>query len=152
MKVVRLLLIFLLLFLSVDIVLAACTVSTTPVIFGPYNVLSSSPNNSTGTITFTCDESPPPNVTVSISESPNSGGFNPRKMRQAGGTDFLNYNLYIDATFTDIWGNGTSGTATITQKATKDKSITLTVYGKIPPEQDVSYGSYADTLTVTLNW
>ncbi|MCL5966951.1 MAG: spore coat protein U domain-containing protein [Deltaproteobacteria bacterium] len=30
--------------------------------------------------------------------------------------------------------------------------VTTTVYGRIPPGQNVSVGSYGDTLTVTITW
>lgn len=150
MKKVKLIFILFLLFLSANIASAACTVSTTPVSFGPYDVFSPSPADSTGTITFTCDANT--NVTTSIGQSPNSGGFNPRKMKLAGGTDLLNYNLYTDATYTSIWGDGTSGTATVTKRARRNEPMTLIVYGRIFPGQDVLAGSYSETLTVTITW
>lgn len=89
---------------------------------------------------------------MSIGPSPNSGGFNPRKMRLTSGTDLLNYNLYTSATYTDIWGDGTSGTVTVWGKFLKNKPENMTVYGRIPSGQDVRAGTYTDTLTVTLIW
>ncbi len=152
MKVVRLMLIFFYLFTSVSITSALCTVSTTATSFGMYDIFSTFPTDSTGSITITCDESPPPNVTVLIGPSPNSGGFYPRKMRLTGGNDLLNYNLYTDATYTNVWGDGTSGTNVLTEKAHKNRPLTLIIYGRIPTGQDVSAGSYSDILTVILNW
>lgn len=131
---------------------AACNVSTTTVNFGAYNVLSPGTTDSTGSITILCDEAPPPDVTAAIGQSPNSGGFNPRQMKLVGGTDLLSYNLYTDTTYTNIWGDGTSGTVTQTKRATKNRPQTLQVYGRIPPGQDVSVGSYNDTLTITITW
>jgi spore coat protein U-like protein len=136
----------------VNILSAACSVSTTPVNFGNYDVFSASPTDSTGFITVTCDETPPPDVTVSIGQSPNSGGFNPRKMKLTGGTDLLNYNLYTSGSYTRIWGDGTSGTFTQTVTAQKNQPRTWRVFGRIPPLQDVSHGTYTDTLTVTIVW
>jgi spore coat protein U-like protein len=131
---------------------AACSVSTTPVSFGSYDVLLPGATDATGSISFVCDETPPPDVTVAIGQSPNSGGFDPRQMKLTGGTDLLNYNLYTDATYTSIWGDGTGGTVTRSQRAPRNKTITFQVYGRIPPSQDVSAGSYNDTLTVTITW
>ncbi len=150
----RLFLIFLYLVLSVNLTFAQCTVSTTAVSFGLYDIFLTAPTDSTGNITISCGLRPPPYVTVSISESPNSGGFTPRRMRLVGGEDLMDYNLYTDGTYSSIWGDGTSGTTTRIQKITpgKDKSYTLIIYGRIPPGQDVSTGSYSDTLTVTINW
>ena len=152
MKVLRLILIISYLFLTTSITSAACIVSTTAVSFGVYDIFSPSPTNSTGTISFACNESPPPDVIVSIGPSPNSGSFYPRKMRLTGGSDLLNYNLYTDATCTNVWGDGTSGTIVLTKKAHKSIPVTLTVYGRIPTGQDVSAGSYSDILTVILTW
>jgi spore coat protein U-like protein len=135
-----------------DAAFAACNVSTTAVSFGAYNVLSPGATDSTGSITIVCDEAPPPDVTVAIGQSPNSGGFNPRQMKLVGGTDLLSYNLYTNASYTNIWGDGTSGTVTQTVRAIKNRPQTLQVYGRMPPGQDVSTGSYNDTLTVTINW
>lgn len=129
---------------------AICTVSTTAVTFGSYDVFSPSPTDSTGSITVDCNEAPPPNVVVAIGQSPNSGGFNPRQM--VSGTEYLDYNLYTDATYTSIWGDGTGGTVTQTVMVQKNKDEVLTVYGRIPPGQDITAGSYAETLTVTITW
>ena len=152
MNAIRLILVFSYLLISVNILSAACSVSTTPVNFGSYDVFSTSPTDSTGLITITCDETPAPWAPVSIGPSPNSGGFNPRKMRLTSGTDLLNYNLYTGATYASIWGDGTSGTVTVWGKFLKNKPEHLTVYGRIPPGQDVRAGTYTDTLTVTLIW
>jgi spore coat protein U-like protein len=134
-------------------VYAACTVTTTGVSFGTYDVFNPISLNSTGSITVGCDEAPPPNVTVSIGASPNSGGYVPRKMKHTILTDTLSYNLYIDTTGTSIWGDGTGGTSTvILSKVKKNKPVTTTIYGIIPPSQNVTIGSYDDLLTVTIIW
>lgn len=130
--------------------LATCNVTTTNISFGVYDVFSPTPLDSTGIISLTCDEAPPPDVVVAIGQSPNSGVFNPRQMRSA--TDLMDYNVYTDPARTAIWGDGTAGTSTVTQKVTKNKARLLTVYGRIPPAQDLAVGTYSDTLTVTINW
>jgi spore coat protein U-like protein len=136
-----------------DLTFAACNVSTTPVSFGSYDIFSPGPNDATGSISFVCDETPPPAaVTVAIGQSPNSGGFDPRQMKLTGGTDLLHYNLYTNASYTSIWGDNTGGTVTQSRRAPKNKTVTFQVYGRIPPSQDVSAGSYNDTLTVTITW
>jgi len=152
MNSIKVILTFLCILSSVNITSAACTVSTTATSFGMYDIFSTFPTDSAGSITITCDESPPPNVTVSVGPSPNSGVFYPRKMRLTGGNDLLNYNLYTDAAYTNVWGDGTSGTVVLTRKAHKNRPETLIVYGRIPIGQDVSAGSYSDILTVILNW
>lgn len=131
---------------------AACTVSSTPVSFGSYDVFSSGPLDATGTITVDCNENPPPTVTISIRQSTNTGGFDPRAMKLTSGSELLSYNLYTDSNRTYIWGDGTGNTSTVSSKVFKNKPVPHTVYGRIPPIQNVSAGSYRETLTVTILW
>ena len=133
-------------------VLAVCTVSTAPADFGTYNVLLPGAHDIVTSITVDCNETPPPDVTISVGPSPNSGGFDPRQMKLSGGSEFLNYNLYIDSGRTQIWGDGSGSTFTLTDKVFKKATWIASVYGRIPPEQDISVGSYSETLLVTIVW
>lgn len=137
---------------------ATCSVSTTPVSFANYDVFLATPNDSTGTITVVCTwpkpppATQPPDVTISIGPSPTSGGFNPRQMRHTSGGDLLNYNLFIDAGRSAVWGDGTGGTSIVNQRVPRDKPWVTTVYGRLPAGQNVSVGLYSETLTVTIIW
>ncbi|HJX10467.1 MAG TPA: spore coat U domain-containing protein [Candidatus Binatia bacterium] len=128
--------------------MAACTISTTPVSFGTYNVFSSTPLDSTGSVTFNCDNRA--NITITL----NKGGattFNPRRMLK--GSEALNYNLYRDAAGTSIWGDGTGGTQVYSDPRTpRNQNVTVTVFGRIPATQDVSVGTYTNTVTATINF
>jgi spore coat protein U-like protein len=127
---------------------AACTVSTTSANFGTYDVFSASANASTATITYRCNGDK--NILITLSKG-SSSTFTPRTLRN--GTEVLQYNLYLDAAFSTIWGDGTSGTATYTLKNPPNNQDTiLTAYGRIPAQQDVAVGSYADGLIVTINF
>lgn len=130
---------------------AACRVATTGIDFGVYDVFVTVPLDSTGTVTVSCDQNPPTDVTVAIGPSASSGGFRPRAMRNALTPDRLNYNLFTNASMSSVWGDGTSGTSTVLLfKVNKNRPQTATIYGRIPPGQNVSVGTYADTLTVTI--
>jgi len=133
---------------------AACNVSATSVSFVGYDAFSSVPLDSTGSVTVSCDEVPPPDPVISISPSGNSGGFFPRKMRRVSGADMLEYNLFIDPSISRVWGDGTAGTNTVRLKNVhRQKSpVVTTIYGRIPPRQNVRAGAYRDTLTVTIIW
>ncbi len=130
-----------------------CGVTTTPVKFNNYDVFSASPTNSTGTITVNCNNpgTRPIPVTVAIS-SGGSGTFNPRQMKSATGTERLNYFLFTDPGQTVIWGDGTGGTSTVTTMITRQTSLIATVYGTVPPKQNLSAGSFSDSLVVTVSW
>jgi spore coat protein U-like protein len=130
---------------------AACSVSATGVNFGAYDVFVTTPLDSTGTVTVTCDQAPPPDIVVAIGPSGTSGGFIPRQMRSTSSPDRLNYNLFVNAGRSTVWGDGAAGTSTVFLKnVKKNRPVVTTIYGRIPPGQDVSVGSYSDSLTVTI--
>ncbi len=130
---------------------AACRVTATGLNFGAYDVFSAVPRDTTGTVTVTCDQNPPTDITVTIGPSAGSGGFNPRQMRQAGGTDRLGYNLYTTASMSSVWGDGSAGTSAVfIRKVNRNRPATATIFGRIPARQNVSVGSYSETLTVTI--
>ena len=68
-------------------------------------------------------------------------------------SEALTYNLYLDASRTTIWGDGTGGTQAYSDpSAKKNQSVTVTIYGRIPAGQDVSAVSYSNTITATINF
>jgi len=126
-------------------------VSTTGVSFGAYDVFVSAPLDSMGAVTVACDQAPPVDVVIAIGPSGTSGGFIPRQMRSASSPDRLNYNLFVNAGRSTVWGDGAPGTSTVFLKNVKKNRPTVTtIYGRIPAGQDVSVGSYSDSLTVTI--
>jgi spore coat protein U-like protein len=133
---------------------ATCTIAATPVSFGSYNVFAAVATDSTGSLTFRCSGTGNSGNNISISIAlgrGSSGSFTPRAMVLANGA--LAYNLYQDAARTTIWGDGTGGTrAYVTGTAPRNRDTTVTIYGRIPAQQDVSAGSYADTVTATINF
>ena len=130
---------------------AACRVTTTGINFGAYDVFAAVPRDTSGTVTVACDRNPPTDVTISIGASPTSGGFQPRRMRHASQADRMNYNLFTTASMTTVWGDGSAGTSTVLlRKVNRNRPVTMTIYGRIPPGQNVSVGAYSDSLTVTI--
>ena len=128
---------------------ASCSISVTSVNFGSYNVFGGSATDSTGTITYNCNNQAN-NVGVTLSKGV-SASYNPRTMTKAG--EVLNYNLYRDAARTSIWGDGTAGTVTYTRNNPPNgNDVTLTIYGRVPAGQDVSAGVYSDTVSAVINF
>jgi spore coat protein U-like protein len=127
---------------------AACTITTTAVSFGSYNVFAGSADDGTGQITYRCTNPRPPIVTIQLDKG-GSPSFSPRQMRR--GTETLNYNLYLDSTRSTIWGDGTGGTQTYSRaNPPVGQNINLSVFGRIPAGQDVSAGTYSATVTATI--
>lgn len=130
---------------------AACSVRTTSIIFGNYDVLSSVADTGTGTISLSC--TPGADVTISIGASSNSGAFYPRRMVYAGLGDTLDYNLYTSAAMIQVWGDGTNGTVTAYYPNVKRSNTPLIrIYGKIDPQQNVPAGNYSEQLVVTITY
>ena len=123
-----------------------CSVSSTPIGFGTYDVFSSSNLDTTGSVRVKCA---PGNTTYTISlQAGLNGSINNRKMQNSSGNGKMNYNLYIDAARSIIWGDGTGGTVTVTNNSPKS----ITVYARIPAGQNVSTGSYSDSVTVLVSF
>lgn len=132
-----------------------CNVSATGVAFGNYNATSSSPTNATGNVQVTCTVFLV-SVLSSINTSLNMGGsgsYSPRKM--SSGANWLNYNLYKEASHTTVWGDGTGGTGIFTDTlliAVLGTTLNHTIYGSIPAGQYVAAGVYTDTITVMVEF
>ena len=136
--------------------LTSCSVSSTALAFGIYNPLSASANTSTATVTVNCTVTLGllANWTVSLSAGA-SGTALARTLISGGST--LPYQVYTDATHTQIWGDGLQGTGVNSGSffallfgAT---TATYTLYGSMPARQmSVSSGTYVDTLIVTITY
>ena len=129
----------------------ACTVSATGVAFGTYDTLSPAPDDGTGTISITCH----PRVhSVEVGLSTGlAGAFTGRTM--LNGVAALNYNLYTDAARVTVWGDGIAApsvTLTPGSVSAGDRTLVRTIYGRIPAQQSVPFGTYNDIIVVTLTF
>nr|WP_291522240.1 spore coat protein U domain-containing protein [Acidithiobacillus sp.] len=63
--------------------------------------------------------------------------------------------LYTNATYSQVWGDGTGGTSTVSGTCSGSMgscSSSKTVYGRIPALQAPSPGAYIDTIAVTVTY
>jgi spore coat protein U-like protein len=132
-----------------------CTMAVTPVAFGSYDVSSTTARDTSGTIVVTCRRSggPSPTVTIAIGPGMYGGTIATRKMKQNAGSDLLSYNLFQDAAKTALWGDviGTNAFRRFLAVPNNGSAqLTATVFGRIPAGQDVTYGSYSDSVLVSL--
>jgi spore coat protein U-like protein len=130
---------------------SSCTVSASSVAFGNYTADSPGVLDSTGTIMVTCTVVNANNpVTVALNTGA-SGTFTMRTM--LSGVDILNYNLYLDAGHSQIWGDGSGGSLLYSHNVTNGKpDFNVTVFGEIPALQDVAAGDYTDIITVSVSY
>lgn len=119
--------------------------------FGAYDVFDPLARPSAATLTVWCDPGgKPPDVTIGIGPSARSGSISTRQMQLVSGTDRLNYNLFTDASLTSVWGDGTAGATVVLPSVNPNKNELVTIYGAIPAGQDVSAGTYSDSVLVTV--
>ena len=128
---------------------AACSITTSGVIFGSYDVFATTPLVSTGTISVTCTKK---EKNFSIYLSPGSSLTYVSRSMRGPGTDVLKYNLFTQP-YTPIWGNGNGGTGFFNHPTDPGTVVVnVTVYGRVPAGQDVPAGDYRDTVVATVNF
>lgn len=117
--------------------------------FGSYNTTTDLSTPITVTITCGGWGSQTSSVSYVLSASAGSGSFSGRQMLNS--SSVITYNLYTTSADTTIWGDGTSGTITLTGTVTKQNpTVNVTIYGLVRGGQNVIPGSYATTTAVNV--
>ena len=79
-----------------------------------------------------------------------NNSFQPRGMTGPGGVD-LEYNIYLDATFQTVWGDGTLSTEVyLDLHPPLGRPVIVPVFGRIFGRQDVPAGQYIDNVAVRI--
>lgn len=135
----------------------SCGVTTTSVAFGSYNPLAFGNTDSTGSIKVSCGGVAglliPFNIAISA-----GGSASYTNRRMSSGARTLAYNLYTDASYSAVWGDGSSATQLINAGVLLDAlglspAQTFWIYGRIPGRQLTAVpGVYSDTISVTLTY
>ena len=123
---------------------ASCTISTTSVNFGNYNVFGGSDTDSTGTITINCNNMAH-NISVTLGKGASSS-YNPRTMKK--GAESLNYNLFRDAARTSVWGDG--GAPSLRQALARLVRLCCDMLVDLSAGCDVCLNSQAHMRTIAL--
>jgi spore coat protein U-like protein len=116
-----------------------CVMTAGSVAFGAYDPLvthAAANLDQTGSVSVACVKGTVANV--GLGAGSNFSG----SRRMSNGTDFLGYELYTTAGRTTVWDTTNRVGYTAASKA----STSLTIYGRVPSNQDVSAGSYTDTV------
>ncbi len=135
-------------------VAAACSISGTGLNFGSY---VGAQLTSTGTITVTCSQDRPYNVTLDRGLNLQGGIRGLRDINSQTFTVRAQYFLYKDSAMTQEWGDsGFAGTYTLGTSVSgtgTGSPQTLTIYGKLPADGGIAGaapGTYTDTVVATL--
>lgn len=129
---------------------SACNVSASTLNFGAYNPASATALTGTSTVSVYCTNGSA--YTTALNVGSGGGTFATRTLLN-GSSDTLNFNLYRDAGYSQIWGDGSASTYTVAGTgAGLLTANTITVYGQIPVSQDKPVGTYTSTITVTVSY
>jgi spore coat protein U-like protein len=133
---------------------SVCTIQSLPILgFANYDVFVGAPTLTSGIATIHCTGSGAlPAFIIGIGQSATSSSISGRQMAQqgAGATGRLNYNIYKDGGYSNLWGDGTAGTTPLVV-TTAGPNTQVPVYGKIDPGQDAPVGNYKDTVIMSVN-
>jgi spore coat protein U-like protein len=148
----------------------ACTIETRPLSFGIYDPLADRDLDATAQIIYVCLNGNGNGGGGGGGGGGNGGGGGgsdkqairvelwtgaantfDRAMRGAEGGNWLNYNIYLDATRQSIWGNGFSGTeAYIDSHPPNGTPVIVPAFGRVFASQNVVSGVYVDTVHVVI--
>ncbi|MCA9582575.1 MAG: spore coat protein U domain-containing protein [Myxococcales bacterium] len=126
--------------------------SVSTLAFGAYDVFAVADLDSVGTISYTCT-AVVPGDTVRIDLNVGTGGpsYTPRQLQS--GIHRMDFNIYLDAARTAIWGDGSSSTSFYTRTNPPDGTpVLVNTYGRIPAGQSIPVGAYSSTITVTMSF
>ena len=130
-------------------VTASCTISAAGVDFGAFDPQSGSADTANGSVTVSCTNG----AAWSIAADAGSGsGATLTTRRMMSGANSIDYSLFTDSGYANVWGSGSGGTALLSGTGT-GSAQTLTVYGRVPAGQTtVRAGTYGDTVNVTVTY
>jgi spore coat protein U-like protein len=128
---------------------AQCNVVTSAMSFGAYDPLAATPADTTTTIGISCRTKKPQIVTIQVSGG-NSG--TPAMRNLLNGGSVLVYNLFSNPGRSQVIGDGTGGSTTLTRTVDRNNPWDLTLYGRIPALQVIPAGLYSDSLVATILW
>ena len=127
---------------------ASCSVSAAALGFGTLGTPIGTNVDAQSNITATCAGGAA--YTVALNAGTGTGAtLATRKL--TSGANTLPYTLYLDASRSQIWGDGTGSTSVSSQTGTGSAQA-LTVYGRIPAGSSPLAGAYSDTITVTVTY
>lgn len=126
-------------------VLATCEVMAEDLEFGDYDPIAANDLDAATTLSLTCTNGTEYELSMSV-----GGGESTAARYMIDGAEQLAYVLYQDPARTTLWGaNG--GVDTLDGTGTGEPEG-IDVFGRIPMQQAVPAGDYADTITVTVTW
>ena len=135
---------------------AACTINAATLNFGasvPGTTLVASNVDASTTVSVTCTNLSP--YSIGMDNGANVSGS---QRRMKSGSNFLNYNLYVDAGLTNAWTTASSNVACTTANSCflgtgNGSAQSVNIYGRVPSTGTAPpTGTYTDTVTMTITY
>lgn len=132
---------------------SSCSVIANSGISFTYVPMTPTATTSSGTLQVSCTGLGSGLGFYTVTLSAGRGTFAARKMTDGKGNS-LTYNLYLNASDTLVWGDGSNSTFSFNGTyAPGNPTSNFTYYGLITPAaQDIPSGTYSDSPTVTVNF
>jgi spore coat protein U-like protein len=141
----------------------ACSVSSSGLAFGTYQPLtlagklSSMDKTSTATVSLVCTAiDTGGGYTIALAAStygPGNRVSNRYLNNSSKGGDYMVFNVYFDASYSTVLGNGTTGSLLSGSIPAGNSNQSQTVYGKVPAGQStLQAGGFSDSLTMTITY
>ncbi|MEJ8839994.1 Csu type fimbrial protein [Ramlibacter sp. AN1133] len=146
--------------LSTGVMAGACSVSATAVSFGQYQALdfagklASTDRTTNATVSVVCTAIVGGgSYRLSLGPSTQGNSIVPRYLARSASAPGMAFNIYLDGTYTSVWGDGFTGAVIIANLPVGDSVHTHTVFGKIPAGQSaLTAGAYSASLTITITY
>ncbi len=143
--------------------LCGCSLSTTGINFGSFIPYDYVPVKVATNLVVTCsvdsiDPGSSYDINYSITFGNGSYGNASASRTMQKSSEVLNYNLYADLGYSQIFGSGFNGTVTITNTPYslapgEHQTDNYVIYGRIPAGQQLAeIGTYNDTITISLTY
>lgn len=132
-------------------VTANCTISATGISFTYDPVVANAAANATatGSITLACTKGSAPSIALDNGLYAGLASAGPRAMRLGATANYLGYDIYQPGGGTTSW---TTAAPYVPTAPTSKAARTFTMNGAAIAGQDVTVGSYTDTVTATVNF
>lgn len=139
---------------------AGCTVSSSGLAFGAYQPLTfagkltSVDKTSDATISLSCTGIVTGgSYSIALGPSTVGNSMSPRYLANPQGAPHLAFNVYREATYSTVWGDGTGGGMIAGTIPAGDSIQSHTVFGRMPGGQSsLRVGSYSGTLLMTVTY
>jgi|SRR5579872_124617 len=130
-------------------VVSNCVIATSNLAFGQYDPLAANANqasDASAAVTVVCTRNTGATIYLDSGRNPIGSSRN-----LEGSSQHVSYQLYRDAGRTQEWGGGNVGGLQFVSEGVK-KPQQVTLYGRIPPGQEVASGLYTDVVTATVDF